>query len=138
MRIRRSAITLALILLAVAVVSAGPPSDQLRGSVDSVLKALSDPEMKKEARTAERRRLIRAVASDIFDFQEISRRTLGIHWQPRTPAEREEFAALFSDLLEGSYISKIESYSGEKIQYVGETTDGNQAVVRTRIVGSRS
>ena len=130
-------LTLALTLLAVDAAWAGPPTDQLRGAVDSVLRALSDPEMKKEAKTAERRRLIRAAAGDIFDFPEISRRTLGTHWQARTPAEREEFAALFSDLLESSYISKIESYSGERIQYVGEASDGTQAVVRTRIVGKQ-
>ena len=139
MRTPWSALTLALALtlLAVGGASAGPPTDQLRGSVDSVLKTLADPEMRKEAKTAERRRLIRAAASEIFDFPEISRRTLAIHWQARTPAEREEFAALFSDLLEASYISKIESYSGEKIQYVAETNDGSQAVVRTRIISKQ-
>jgi len=139
MRILSSGITLtvALTLLAVDGAWAGAPTDQLRGSVDSVLKTLSDPEMKKDVKTAERRRLIRAAAAEIFDFPEISRRTLAIHWQARTPTEREEFAALFSDLLESSYISKIESYSGEKIQYVAETNDGNQAVVRTRIVSKQ-
>ena len=40
-------------------------------------------------------------------------------------------------MLEYSYISKIESYSGEKIQYVAETNDGNQAIVRTRIVSKQ-
>ena len=139
MRILSSALTLALALtlLAVEAASAGPPTDQLRASVDRVLRTLSDPEMKKEAKTAERRRLIRAAAGEIFDFPEISRRTLAIHWQARTPAEREEFAALFTDLLESSYISKIESYSGEKIQYVGETIDAGQAVVRTRIISKQ-
>lgn len=130
-------LALALTLLPVNGASAGPATDQLRGSIDSVLKTLSDPEMKKEAKTAERRRRIRTAAGEIFDFPEISRRTLAIHWQARTPAERQEFAALFSDLLEHSYISKIENYSGEKIQYVAETSDGNQAVVRTRIVSKQ-
>jgi len=126
-----------LTLLTVNGASAGPPTDQLRGSVDSVLRTLSDPEMKKEAKTAERRRLIRAAAGEIFDFTEISRRSLAVHWQARTPGERQQFVALFGDLLEHTYISKIEGYSGEKILYVGESIDGNQAVVRTRIVGKQ-
>jgi hypothetical protein len=50
------------------------------------------------------------------------------------PAEREQFVALFGDLLENSYITKIESYSGEKIQYPGDAIDGDLAVVKTRIV----
>jgi phospholipid transport system substrate-binding protein len=140
MRTLSSGVALALVLTLLTVngASAGPPTDQLRGSVDGVLKTLSDPEMKKEAKTAERRRLIRAAANEIFDFPEISRRSLAVHWQARTPEERQQFVALFGDLLEHSYISKIEGYSGEKILYVGETIDGNQAVVRTRIVGKQS
>lgn len=113
---------------------AGVPTDQLRGSIDLVLKIVTDPELKKEARTAERRRRIRAVVNQIFDFTEISQRSLGRHWQARTPAERELFVALFGDLLENAYITKIESYSGEKIQYPGDVIDGDIAVVKTRIV----
>ena len=131
------AFALALIVLTGSSASAGAPTDQVRGAVDSVLKTLSDPEMRKEAKAAERRQIIRAAASEIFDFTEISRRTLAVHWQARTPAEREQFIALFGALLEHSYLSKIESYSGEKIQYVAETIEGNQAVVRTRIISKQ-
>jgi len=113
---------------------AGAPTDQLRGSIDLVLKIVTDPELKKEARTVERRKRIRAVVNQIFDFSEISRRCLGRHWQARTPAEKEQFIALFGDLLENAYITKIESYSGEKIQYPGDTIDGDLALAKTRIV----
>jgi len=126
------AAVLALVVARDAV--AGVPTDQLRGSIDLVLKIVTDPELKKEARTAERRRRIRAVVNQIFDFTEISQRGLGRHWQARTPAEREQFVALFGDLLENAYITKIESYSGEKIQYPGDVIDGDLAVVKTRIV----
>ncbi len=132
-----AALALVLTVFSFNGAAAGAPTDQLRGSVDGVLKILSDPELKKEAKSAERRRSIRLVANEIFDFNEISRRSLAIHWQARTPAERQQFVALFGDLLEHSYVTKIESYSGEKIQYVGETIDGNQAVVRTRIVSKQ-
>jgi phospholipid transport system substrate-binding protein len=128
------ALAAGLTLLAVSDAPAGPAMEQLRTSVDQVLKILSDPELKREARSLERRRSIRAIANQIFDFVEISRRSLALHWQARTPAEREEFTRLFGDLLEQSYISKIENYAGEKIQYVGETLDGDRAVVRTLIV----
>ena len=114
--------------------AAGALTDQVRESIDAVLKVVSDPELKKEARTAERRRMIRQVASGLFDFTEISQRSLGPHWRARTPAEREEFIVLFGDLLEYSYVSKIEMYSGETIRYLGEAVDGQQAVVKTRIV----
>lgn len=114
---------------------AGPPTDQLRGRVERVLRVLEDPALKQEARTPERRAAIRAIALEIFDFRELSQRALARHWQARTPTEREEFSQLFADLLERSYIGKVELYSGsDSIQYMSETVEGDQATVRTRIV----
>src|SRR3972149_854320 len=106
----RALVALAAVLALVVArdAAAGVPTDQLRGSIDLVLKIVTDPELKKEARTAERRRRIRAVVNQIFDFTEISQRSLGRHWQARTPGEREQFVALFGDLLENGYIANIE------------------------------
>ena len=136
MRPRLAPAVLAGALLAVAGSGAwaGPPSDQLHGRVDSVLKVLEDPEFKKDSKTAARRAALRAIADEIFDFREISQRSLGRHWQTRTPAEREEFVGLFGDLLERTYVSRIEGYSGERLVYAGEKVDGDQATVRTRII----
>ena len=65
---------------------------------------------------------------------EIARRSLARHWQPLTEQQRNEFVALFADLLERSYISKIELYGGEKILYVGDRVDGDLATVSTKII----
>ena len=111
---------------------AGAPSDQLRTQIDKAVKILEDPELKKKP--AERRAAVRQVANDIFDFSETAKRSLARHWAPRTQAERDEFVALFSDLLERSYIGKIELYNGEKIQFVGESVEGEGAVVRTKLL----
>jgi len=138
--LRLAARALVVVLLAAAGVaaaapaSAGVPSDQLRSQVDRVLKILEDPDMLKDSRAAERRLAIRKVANDIFDFEEISRRTLARHWASRTPAEQQEFVGLMGTLLEDAYISKIETYSGEKIQYLGDSAEGDLATVRTKIV----
>jgi phospholipid transport system substrate-binding protein len=134
-----SARTLALAITAVMLTTGGPawagaPTDQLRGRVDRVLQVLEDPALKEEARIAERRAAIRGVAQEIFDFRELSQRALARHWHARTPAERDEFVQLFADLLERSYIGKIETYSGERILFGGDSIDGDQATVRTRLV----
>lgn len=113
---------------------AGPPSEQLRDRVDAVIRILEDPRLKVEDRAGERRAAVRRVAIEIFDFAETTRRSLGRHWHARTPAEQAEIVALFTDLLERTYISKIEAYSGEKIQYLGDTVDGSHAIVRTKLV----
>jgi phospholipid transport system substrate-binding protein len=127
--------TLTMVLTSGGAAWAGAPTDQLRGRVDRVLRVLEDPALKAEARTAERRAAIRSIAFEIFDFRELSQRALARHWQGRSPAERDEFLQLFADLLERSYVGKIETYSGgERIQYTAESADGEQATVRTRIV----
>ncbi len=70
-----------------------------------------------------------------FGFEEMAQRSLGQYWPKRTPAEKKEFTTLFSELLERSYISKIESYTGEqKVMYTKETIDKDYASVRTEIV----
>jgi phospholipid transport system substrate-binding protein len=114
--------------------SAETPRDELRAAIDRVIKTVDDAELRKDGRARERRAAIRKIVGEIFDVNEAAMRSLGRHWQARTPAEREEFAHLFGDLLERSYVSKIELYRGERITYAGETIDGDQAAVRTRIV----
>jgi phospholipid transport system substrate-binding protein len=112
---------------------AGPPTEQLKSEIDRVVKTLDDPNLKGDAKTVERRSRVRSIANNIFDWAETARRSLARHWQPLSDGQREEFVKLFGDLLERSYISKIELYGGEGILYVGESIDGNQAAVRTKI-----
>jgi phospholipid transport system substrate-binding protein len=113
---------------------AGVPTDQLRGATDRVLKVLQDPELKQPAKGEVRRQQIRAIADEIFDWQETGKRALARHWQGRSPSERQEFSALFADLIERSYVSKLEKYSGERIVYAGETVEGDTATVRTKLI----
>ncbi|HEY7141988.1 MAG TPA: ABC transporter substrate-binding protein [Methylomirabilota bacterium] len=127
------ALVASLTLLAGAA-HAGIPTDQLRGATDRVLKILQDAELKQPAKKDARRQQIRAVADEIFDWQETGKRALARHWQGRSPSEREEFSTLFADLIERSYISKIEQYSGERVVYAGETVEGDQATVRTKLI----
>jgi phospholipid transport system substrate-binding protein len=126
------AVVLGLILVGTAV--AGPPTDQLRTQIDRVVKTLEDPALQKEGKVLERRKAVRKIAEEIFDFGETAKRSLARHWQTRSPAEREEFVGLFADLLERSYMSKVELFNGERITYTGETIDGDLALVRTRII----
>jgi phospholipid transport system substrate-binding protein len=127
------AMGLTLILPATTAVAATSPAEQLRGQIQRVVRTLEDPELRKDARTADRRAAIRALAAEMFDVAEMAKRSLGTHWGPRTPAEREEMVRLFGGLLERSYVMKVEAYSGERISVVSEAVDGDLAVVRTRI-----
>jgi phospholipid transport system substrate-binding protein len=125
---------LALVLLTGRGATAGPPTDQLRESIDRALKVLADPDLRKDIRTHERRAALRGIANKAFDFEEMTKRSLARHWRERTPDEQKEFVQLFADLMERSYVSKLELYAGEKIRYAGESVEGEQATVRTKIL----
>ena len=132
----------------VASAAASPavmPRDVVQGAVARVIATLEEAKFNQpgEVLTAvgpnvERvRGEIRRIATDLFDFDEVARRALSRHWAGRTRAEQTEFTSLFTDLLERSYVGKIETYSGEKIVYTGEVVDGNYATVRSRIITRR-
>jgi phospholipid transport system substrate-binding protein len=125
--------TSALVLALLSPAWGGPPTDTLREYTEAVQKVLDDPTLKAEERRHERRSAVRKVAIEAFDVQETARRALGPHWQQRTPAEREEFVQLFADLLERTYIAKIDLYGGERLKFTDERVDGDTAVVRARV-----
>ena len=123
-------VTVLLVLTGLGAAWAGAPTDQLREYTEHVIKALEDPALREE----DRRAAVRRIAQEVFDVQETARRALGRHWHGRTPAEREEFVQLFADLMESTYISRIDLYGGERLRFVDEKIDGDHAVVRARIV----
>ncbi len=136
---------LAALMLALSVATVPTtPRDVVQLAVTRVVAVLEGAEPDRADRaergvpgTERARAEIRRIANDLFDFDEMAKRTLSRHWAGRTRAEQTEFVSLFTDLLERSYIGKIEAYAGEKIVYVGETVDGEYAVVRSKIVSPR-
>lgn len=125
---------LTTLAIALALLTGSPawagPTDQLREYTDQVVKVLDDPSMARQ----DRRTAVRKIAHEAFDITETAQRVLARHWQARTPAEREEFTQLFADLLERTYIARMDEYGGERIRYVGESIDGTFASVKARIV----
>lgn len=122
-----------LVIVPVRAALAGPPAEQLKVVVNRVVATLEDPQLKGEARAEDRRRALRGATEMIFDWSEMGRRSLGLHWKKLDIAQQEEFTVLFRDLVERAYLGTIERYDGERIIYVAEVTDGDTAVVRTRV-----
>jgi len=80
---------------------------------------------------------IKRIARELFDFDEVARRALSRHWAGRTHEEQTEFIGLFTDLLERSYMNRIEAYAGERILYTAEAVDGTYATVRSKVLTQR-
>ena len=132
-RIARGGAVALLVLALGPGAMAGPATDRLKPEIDRVIATLDSPALKGNGKAAERRQAVRNITDGVFDWTEMSRRALARHWAARTPAEQQEFVGLFRDLLERAYVSKIEKYSGEPVAFVGESAEGDQATVRTKI-----
>ena len=140
MKIRNHLILLCACIFLLGAVSVhaadSTPIDSVKATIDKVIETLKDTQLSAPERKKERRAKISALIRERFDFTEMARRSLARHWKDRSVEEKKEFVAIFSDLLELSYIGKIEGYTDEKVSYDKEVLkgDGKYGVVDTTIV----
>jgi phospholipid transport system substrate-binding protein len=108
------------------------PNDAM-GSVKSVIDQSIVVFKNQQISAPDREQKLRAIAESHFDFTEMAKSAIGYHWKTLTPAQQTEFVPLFTTFIEDAYLSRIESYSVEKvnqqiqssmIQFVKQTTDG--------------
>jgi phospholipid transport system substrate-binding protein len=126
-----------LFFLSALPVYAGAPLDSVQANVNKVLDVLRDPKLKAESAKEIKKEKLRGIYEQMFDEVELSRRTLGVHWNKLNPAQQQEFVHLFRQVLEKAYIDKILSYTNEKIVFPRENMlSSNQAEVQTKIITS--
>lgn len=127
-----------MIGLAADLTYAGEPTEAIRGTIDEVLRILGDKQLKEPSKANERRQLLETVVGERFDYQEMSRRSLGAPWNNLSDKEKDEFVSLFQTLLVNTYADKVESYSGEGVQYVNERREKEYAEVRTKVLTGKT
>ena len=111
---------LAVLLILPSVVMAGAAKDTVSAQIDKMLAKMQTPEFKgldRNAKLAE----IRSIINKVFDYEELSRRTLGREWRKFKPEQQKEFVSLFAELLEDVYADRILAYTHEKIEFDKET-----------------
>jgi phospholipid transport system substrate-binding protein len=118
-----------------AAVESLTPMETVRERIDQVIEILNDPAgADPEQRVAQRTRLWQ-IASPMFDFLEISRRTVGPKWQAFSDIEKERFVEVFTEFLSNTYLDRMQGeYQNEKIEYLQELVREPLALVRTKLV----
>ena len=134
----RVVVVLSLTLSVVGRALAGEPTEQIKRSTNEILKIVKDPDLKDPAKAAERRKRVRAVTEQTFGWREMARRALGRYWPRITDKQKNEFVALFRDLIEQTYMAQIEGYAGEVIRYEGDKIDGDFALVKVTVVTGKN
>ena len=77
--------------------------------------------------------MLRSTLNERFDWTEMAKRSLAEHWKSLTEEEKKEFVPLFTDLLENTYMNRIENYSGDKVNYDDERVKGDYSLVKVTI-----
>jgi len=121
-----------LLALATPVMAETSPTETIRVAVDQILALLRDDQLDKDTR----RDRMRAIIDARFDFRAMSQRTLAVNWKKASGAEQQQFVDLFTQLIQNSYVGKIEAYTNETVEYPAEKVKGRKAVVDTLIVTS--
>ena len=110
------------------------PQNQLKESFDNLLIILKNPNFKKDENKEKRRQALSHAIFSKFNFEKMSQLCLGRHWKTKSKEEKKEFINLFRQLLEITYISKIEGYTDEKIVVVKEMIRKKRAQVNTELI----
>jgi phospholipid transport system substrate-binding protein len=119
---------------------AGEPTNLIRQTADQAIKILDDPQLQGPEKRAQRQERLRKMADEAFDWPDMARRALATHWRERTPQQQQEFTELFKDLVQRTYLNRLDAAAGERqdIVYVDEQTQGSQSVVKTKVITKRN
>ena len=114
------------------------PTDSLRTTSQKVLEVLHDENLQTPERAKERRQQLVSVIGERLSYEEMSKRSLGDQWAKMTTAQRQEFIDLFQMVLAKKYVSKIEGFGGQPIQYLSERLSQGCAEVRAKIISAKN
>jgi len=109
----------------------GAPMTVVQNTVNQALEVLRD----KASPLPQRQEKLRQIVAQSFDFTQMAKSALGYHWKTLNPQQQQEFTNVFISFIEDSYLSKLNDYRGQQVQFVKATQDGaDYAQVNTNIV----
>ncbi len=128
-------LTVISLALAANVAMAADPTEVTKQVIGKALDILNDPNLAGQALKNRRFQTVKQLIDHHFDYREMAKRSLGPTWIKINSGQKDEFVHLFAELLEASYADKIDRYAKRvRIDYTGESLDGEYAEVRTVVV----
>jgi len=124
-----------LILCWIVPAGAGLPAEFVKEKMDAIKKILDDPGLKDRKKA--RIEFVMNIVDTMIDWEETTKRALGIHWRKRTPQEKEEFTNLFKELLKRTYSEKFDLYTGQEIIFDSEKAEEDYAFLKSKIIDKK-
>ena len=138
MRKLRTGLSLLVLLILAVQVYADSGFDTVKSRINQVLAVLKDPALKSESAKELKKKRLRAIFDNTFDYTELSRSTLSRYWDKLKPDQQTEFTKLYKALLEKLYMDEILSYKDQEIVIGKERPLGeNRVEVDTKIISEK-
>jgi phospholipid transport system substrate-binding protein len=112
-------------------------TELVKGTIDAVIHILNSEELNQPGRSVERRQKIEQVIMQRVNYEDMAKRALGGPWIDLTDSERQEFVALFVQLLRDTFAGRIDNYANEQVLYLSEQHEENCVEVKTKLSGHK-
>jgi len=133
---RALVVAVVLVILGATPAAAGAPTDRLRTFVERANRILLAPAT--DGGLDERVSAVRALVTEIFDFDGAAALALGRHWETLPPPARAAFTRLYADVVERGYLAWVGSKArvgegGVTIRWIDEAVEGDAATVSSAL-----
>jgi phospholipid transport system substrate-binding protein len=109
--------------------------DTIKSRINQVLVVLRDPALKSDSSREVKKKRLRQIFENAFDYAELSRNTLSRNWDKLKPEQQKEFMQLYRTLLENVYLDLILSYKDQEVTFGKERALGEGKVeVDTKVI----
>jgi phospholipid transport system substrate-binding protein len=128
------AATVALMVLTNAAPAlAADPEDSVQNFHETLISAMKDGRTLGETGRYAR---IEPVIRRLFDLPLMSRLAIGASWATLSPAQQQTATAALGAYITATYADRFDSYSGQRLEVIGQHLSGRGVIVETRIVKS--
>ncbi len=131
--------SMVVLLIGTPVASAAQTAtESVKSTIDEVIYILNSEELNQPGRSVERRQKIEHVIRQGVSYEDMAKRALGRPWLELTDSERQEFVALFVQLLRDTFACRIDNYTNEQVLYLSERREENFAEVRAKLMAPKT
>jgi phospholipid transport system substrate-binding protein len=126
------AATVALLVFAGhAPALAAGPEDSVQSFHETLLGAMKEgPRLGESGRYAR----IEPVIHRLFDIPLMARLAIGASWITLSPGQQQLVTAAFGAYISATYADRFDSYSGQRLEVIGQQPSSAGVIVKTRIV----